>query len=407
MFDTMTTGLDDPRVEVLDALVVGEQAFRLEVLTEVARLDSAETWKQDGATSMADWLAGRYTTSIGTAREWVKIARALTEQPHIGEAFADGRLSWDQLRALIRFTTVDNEAEWAGWAPSMTVAELRAVNKTVTSVEVVEAHQQRWVSWWFEDDRPGFHMTVDLADTEGATLATWLARRANQYHPDPESGVYEPFEARCADALHQLASQALGGDRDHDRATVVVHTDLATLLTGIGTASIDQGPALAPDTLRRLACDARIQLALTDPEAGVVGVGRTTRTIPPWLARLVRLRDRGCRFESCRRTRWVQVHHIIHWADGGPTNLDNLITLCGFHHRYVHEHGWTIQGHPADHITWHRPDGHPFEPQPAAYPLHLWKQVLDKMPPVRPPTRPPPREPDPTTTSEVLRHSMV
>jgi hypothetical protein len=376
-------------VEVLDALVVGEQAFRLEVLTEVARLDIGGMWKQDGATSMADWLVGRYTISVGTAREWITVARALTEQPHIRETYANGRLSWDQLRALVRFTSPDDEAEWAQRAPTMTVAQLRAVNKTVTSVDVVEAHQRRWVSWWFEDERPGFHMTVDMADPEGATLATWLTRRANQYDPDPQSGVYEPFEARCADALYELASQALGADRDHDRATVVIHTDLATLIDKVGTATFADGPALANDTLRRLACDARLQLAINDPEQGTIGVGRTTRTIPPWLARLVRLRDQGCRFPLCRRTRWTQAHHIIHWVDGGPTNLDNLIILCAFHHRLIHEHGWTIHGHPGGKITWHRPDGHPFTPQPPAVPLHLSKHILNLTPPIQPPARTP------------------
>jgi hypothetical protein len=330
MFDTINKeSAGSSEVERMDALVMGELAVRLEVLAGLIRLETIEIWKEDGAVSMADWLVGRYTISIGTAREWIRIAHALDELPRIREVYSNGRLSWDQLRALVRFVTSENQAEWAERAPEMTVAELRAVNKTVKSADVVEAHERRWVSWWFHDDRPGFHMTVDMADVEGAALATWLSRRANQYDPDPQFGVYEAFEARCADALYELASQALAGDRDHDRATLLVHTDLTTLLSGIGTASIDDGPALSNDTLRRLACDARLQLALTDPEHKPIGVGRTTRTIPPWLARLVRARDRGCRFPLCRRTRWTQVHHIIHWADGGPTNLDNLITLCG------------------------------------------------------------------------------
>jgi hypothetical protein len=383
MFDTMTNEAQDLQVEVLDALVVGEQAFRLEVLTEVARLDIAEMWKLDGATSMADWLAGRYTLSVGTAREWVTVARALSELPHIRETYANGRLSWDQLRALVRFTSPDNEAEWAERAPTMTVAQLQAVAKTVTSVDVVEAHQRRWVSWWFEDDRPGFHMTVDMADPEGATLAPFLTRRANQ------SGVHEPFETRCADALYELASQALGADRDHDRANLVIHAELATLIDKVGTATIADGPALTNHTLRRLACDARLQLAITDPEHGTIGVGRTTRTTPPWLARLVRLRDQGCRFPLCRRTRWTQIHHIVHWGDGGPTRLNNLITLCGLHHRLIHEHGWTIHGHPDTNITWHRPDGYPFEPKPPIHPLHLSKHILNLTPAVQPPARTP------------------
>jgi hypothetical protein len=269
----------------------------------------------------------------------------------------------------------------------MTVAELRAVNKKVTGADVVEAHEQRRVEWWFEDHQPLFRMTVQMGDVEGATLATWLTRRANQYDPDPESGVYEDFGARCADALSELASQALGADRDHDRATILIHTDLQTLLKATGTATIADGPALAHDTLRRLACDARLQLAITDPDS-IVGVGRTTRTIPPWLARLVRLRDQHCRFPNCRRTRWVQIHHIIHWADCGPTDLDNLITLCGYHHRLIHEHGWTITGHPDGDITWHRPGGYRYQPQPTVHPLQHWKHTLDFMLPIRPPDRP-------------------
>ena len=390
MFDNVTVKTADERVDTLDTLVMGEQAIRFEVLTEIARLDTTETWKQDGATSMADWLVGRYTISIATAREWVKVARTLESQPHVRGAYAAGRLSWDQLRALLRFTTADDEAEWAERAPSMTVAELRAVHKTVTGARVVEAHEQRWVSWWFDDDRPGFHMTVDMADIEGATVATWLARRANQYDPDPQSGVYETFEARCADALYELASQDLASDRDHDRATILVHTDLTTLLDRVGAATIADGPALAHDTLQRLACDARIQLAVADPDQTVIGVGRTTRSIPPWLNRLVRARDKGCRFPNCRRTRWVQVHHIIHWADGGPTDLDNLMTLCGFHHRLIHEHGWTVKGDPNGTITWSHPDGSTFEPQAPAKPLNQWKHILNLMLPVRPPDRPAP-----------------
>ena len=387
MFDTMTreAGAGSREMERLDALVMGEQAVRLEVLAEIGRLEGREVWKHDGAVSMADWLVGRYTLSIGTARQWLKTARALQTLPHLRKAYADGKLSWDQLQAVIGFVTSDHDAEWADRAPLMSVAELRAVNKTVKSADVVEEHHRRRVEWWFDDDRPRFRMTVQMADIEGATLATWLTRRANQYDPDPQTGLYEDFESRCADALYELASQAIAEDRDHDRATILIHTDLATLLDATGTATVANGPALAHDTLRRLACDARLQLAITNPGDGVIGVGRTTRTIPPWLQRLVQARDQHCRFPGCRRTRWTQIHHIVHWADGGPTNLDNLITLCAFHHRLIHEHGWTISGNPDHQITWHHPTGHPFQPKPPALPLKHWKHILSLAPPVQPP----------------------
>jgi hypothetical protein len=392
MFDTMTMALKTTAgslVERLDALVWGEQALRLETLTQINQVDTGEVWKEDGAVSMTDWLIGRYTISANTAREWLRVARALEALPHIRETYEKGRLSWDQLRALIRFATADNDLEWAEKAPTMSVSELRTVNKQVKSRDVVDVHERRSVEWWFDDHQPGFRMTVQMGDVEGATLATWLTRRANQYDPDPGSGIYAPFETRCADALYELASQTLAEDRDHDRATILIHTDLATLIDKIGTASIADGPALANDTLRRLACDARLQLALTNQHHGTVGVGRTTRTIPPWLKRLIQARDRGCRFPGCRRTRWTQIHHIVHWADGGPTDLDNLITLCGFHHRLIHEHGWTISGNPNGTITWHHPRGTPFQPQPPKHPLKHWKHLLSQTPPVQPPNREP------------------
>ncbi|MDH3308017.1 MAG: 13E12 repeat family protein, partial [Acidimicrobiia bacterium] len=220
----------DPAVGDLDAVVLAEHAFRLELLAHVARLDTEERWRIDGALSMAAWLATRYSLADSSAREWVKVARAITEQPSVREAFAEGRLSWDQLRALIRLTNPDNEAEWATKAPGMSVAEIRAANRTVKRDEVVDAHRDRSVRWWFDEDLPRFHMTVEMPDAEGAALATWLTRRASQYDPDPETGRFELFETRCADALHEFASQALADDGDHDRATVVIRTDLATLL---------------------------------------------------------------------------------------------------------------------------------------------------------------------------------
>lgn len=74
------------------------------------------------------------------------------------------------------------------------------------------------------------------------------------------------------------------------------------------------------------------------------------------------MRDKGCRYPGCGRTRWIHIHHLIHWARGGPTNLDNLISLCLFHHRLVHEDGWRISGDPNGEVTWIRPGGMPFVP---------------------------------------------
>jgi hypothetical protein len=89
-----------------------------------------------------------------------------------------------------------------------------------------------------------------------------------------------------------------------------------------------------------------------------LGVGRQSKQVPGWLRRALKRRDRGrCRFPSCLATRFLDAHHIIHWADDGPTDLDNLALLCRFHHRLVHEAGYTIRGTGATGLTFHRPDG--------------------------------------------------
>jgi 5-methylcytosine-specific restriction endonuclease McrA len=89
-------------------------------------------------------------------------------------------------------------------------------------------------------------------------------------------------------------------------------------------------------------------------------MGRRTRRIPGWLRRLVTERDNGtCQHPGCRNTRWLQVHHIVPWALGGRTDLDNLILLCGSHHRFVHERRWHITG-PPDQRVFRRPDWTPY-----------------------------------------------
>jgi hypothetical protein len=88
-----------------------------------------------------------------------------------------------------------------------------------------------------------------------------------------------------------------------------------------------------------------------------LNVGRKTRAIPPALARALRSRDGGCRYPGCTRTRFTEGHHVKHWADGGETKLANLVTLCRFHHRLVHEGGFGLAATDDGVFVFTRPDG--------------------------------------------------
>jgi hypothetical protein len=95
---------------------------------------------------------------------------------------------------------------------------------------------------------------------------------------------------------------------------------------------------------------------LEDGSGKVLNVGRKTRTVPPAIRRALTLRDQGCRFPGCCETRFVDAHHVQHWCDGGETSLDNLVLLCRYHHRLLHQEGYGIEKGSGD-FEFVLPDG--------------------------------------------------
>ena len=118
------------------------------------------------------------------------------------------------------------------------------------------------------------------------------------------------------------------------------------------------GQPIADQVLWRILCDTRIEYSIDTPEGRTVGIGRASRTPPPWLRRRVIARDnRSCRWPGCTR-RIRHVHHMQHWTKHGPTNADNLIGVCWHHHHLLHEGGWNATGNADKEITLTSPYGH-------------------------------------------------
>jgi hypothetical protein len=195
---------------------------------------------------------------------------------------------------------------------------------------------------------------------------------------------------RRADALGLVAETALAADLDRgtagDRYQVVVHVDasqpaavrareatadapapdaaVTESRTFDGTLEVADGATyVSAETSRRIACDASRVVMRHDPDGAVLDVGRKTRTIPSAIRRALLARDTRCRFPGCTARR-CDAHHIEHWADGGPTCLENLVLLCRRHHRGVHEGGFTLTTHPDGSTTVRRPDGTRIEAAP-------------------------------------------
>jgi hypothetical protein len=144
------------------------------------------------------------------------------------------------------------------------------------------------------------------------------------------------FPQRRADALVAIAEHYLAagsGDvvnlKASDRCQLIMHVHA-------GAANLD-GQWLAPNAARRLACDASFRVVKEDEFGNVLDIGRRSRVISSAMSRALSIRDGGCQFPGCCESRYVDGHHIKRWADGGETKLDNLVTLCRYHHRELHK----------------------------------------------------------------------
>jgi hypothetical protein len=173
------------------------------------------------------------------------------------------------------------------------------------------------------------------------------------------------FPQRRADALiamteHYLASANSASSTDSitslkgaERCQLIMHVRAGSLNQGAGAdlgVSLD-GRWLIPSAARRMACDAGLLVVEEDSVGNVLNIGRRSRTIPPAMSRALAIRDGGCQFPGCCETRYVEGHHIKHWADGGDTKLDNLVTLCRYHHRELHKGSFFLSVKPETEQT--------------------------------------------------------
>jgi hypothetical protein len=110
-----------------------------------------------------------------------------------------------------------------------------------------------------------------------------------------------------------------------------------------GDTYIEDGPHVSAETSRRIGCDCSVLGIREDENGEPLSSGRKSRSIPPAMRRALRIRDHGCRFPGCTNDKFVDGHHIQHWADGGETSLDNLVLLCRRHHHLVHEGGFACE----------------------------------------------------------------
>jgi hypothetical protein len=272
---------------------------------------------------------------------------------------------------LTRFATPETETGLLRWAQGVSVACIRRkgdLSLRPSIEEDREAERSRSLSWWYTEEGRRFGLQAELPAAQGAVVAKALNRLAESLPvmPGEEDLFHAP--ARKADALVALCSSRISEDSDPDRATVVIHAPLEGLLSGERACEVEGGPVIHPETARRLVCTGRLQMVVEDERGNPVRLGRISREPPAWMLRQLRYRDRECTFPGCGARRFTQAHHILWWERGGATDLDNLLLVCSFHHKLVHEHGWVVRWEGDGPARWFRPDGTPYRAGPAPPP---------------------------------------
>jgi hypothetical protein len=370
----------------------------------LAEADNRDLGRRMGGASTAAWARHRFRLRPGTARsrldlarrlassaageqptDWsanVGLSRAAGAMPATGKALAKGAISVDHAQVIASVMgripehvqaeqVAKAEADLAKWALKFDPAGLARLGEHLLHVldtqTLEEDEEQRVAKRELRLNEHTGRITGRLDKEAMAMLRTALDPLAapcpaDDGTPDPRSP-----SRRSADALIELARRAChnGHTLPTTRGTRPHLTITATLDTlqrargqhphgehpnhedpgcaGVSAGELAWGGPLSAEAVRRIACDAGITRIITNAHSVPLDVGREHRTVTTAQFAALVVRDGGCAFPGCTRPpAWCEAHHIKHWADGGATALNNLVLLCGHHHRSIHHQGWNV-----------------------------------------------------------------
>jgi hypothetical protein len=334
-------------------------------VTLIGELDRRQGWREEGATSLEAWIVERCGTSVSTARAFAHVAERLFDLPHLAAGLAEGELSFDKVRAVVERATPERDEELAAVAKACSVrqlAELARTERGASAAGAAKEHAAR--SLRFNDACRT--MTAQLPQGAYAEVRACLEARAKEIAAEDET----TWDQRLCDGFVGLVRAQGRAGRGTSPYVVVAHVAVAALLDVTGQASelcadLERGGLLSLETLRQVACEATIVLAVDDDVGHTMYEGRARRAATPSQRREVRRRDRHCRFPGCANVTFADVHHIVPWTPEGRTDLDNLALLCEHHHGRVHSEAWTMSGNANEELHFVGPTGREMTSRPS------------------------------------------
>ncbi len=372
--------------EEIAALSARLDAATHRLLECIRDFDQSGGWCDQGAVSCAHWLSWRVGWDPGTAREKVRVARALGNLPAVDGALRRGMLSYAKVRALTRVATPETEAALLDMAFLATGAQLerlcRGYRAVMESGELPDPEERSVRRRLLAGGKVKLDLVLEPDEADLVVRAVERAReaRAGQVADDVSEEMRLRHRAEtpwpsAADGMVGIAESFLAEHpvtgNGGERFQVIVHLDQEALgPDGALAGTLEDGSRVSEEmrlrrraeTLRRVACDCGLVAVRHDGQE--LDIGRRARSIPPAIRRALIMRDHGCAFPGCTHGRFVHAHHVEHWLHGGSTSLENLVMLCTFHHHLVHEGGWRVTAGTDGVFCFHSPSGYLLAPVP-------------------------------------------
>ena len=307
--------------------------------------------------SACTWVSTTCQMSPNAAADRLCVGEQLESMPKVADALSSGEIGYQAASVICHLQKHVSELEvrideemWIDNARRFSIKDLsgiaastwHAVNPDGFCLDVEENFERRQL---FISETAGMYRVDGWLDSEaGAALKSAIEALAKPLGADD---ARTPRQRR-ADALTELTYHAMEAGTMPRRNGVRPHINVNTTIEGVkgelgaAASELQNGMAISSKTVQRLACDGALSRILK-ADSVVVDVGRATRAVSPAQWRALKARHRTCAAPGCERPiNWTSPHHIEFWSHGGKSNLPNLLPLCYFHHRLVHEGGMQV-----------------------------------------------------------------
>lgn len=275
--------------------------------------------------------AGRVDVSPETASHLATTARCLIDSPKLAHDLAEGEITFDRAEATARIP-VDNHEEWHSGVDIQGLRRIAARFRKMTTADDHRSHRSQHFAMQPNLDESSWSLWGELDGYGGAVVHKVLTEAADRIQDLPD-GTRPGVGYRRAVALVDICE----GSRPE-----IATTPLITVFVDDTGVEVEAGTSIGPGVLDKIACAGSLEVIRTTG-GRPLGVGRRSRIISNRLKRFILHCDGGCTADGCTSRYRLEPHHILPWSEGGPTDPDNLTTLCWFHHHVVvHGFGYRI-----------------------------------------------------------------